>query len=76
LARDARTRNLVFSDLRVDLWLAGDGSVTRVQLAQGSGNGKTDELVLAMLNDIRALDERPPQSMRFPMRLTITGRRP
>lgn len=76
LARDARTRNLVFSDLRVDLWLAGDGSVTRVQLAQGSGNGKTDELVLAMLNDIRSLDERPPQSMRFPMRLTMAGRRP
>ena len=76
LARDARTRNLVFSDLRVDLWLASDGSVTRVQLAQGSGNGKTDELVLAMLNDIRVLDERPPQNMRFPMRLTMAGRRP
>jgi hypothetical protein len=29
-----------------------------------------------MLNDIRALDERPPQSMRFPMRLTMAGRRP
>lgn len=76
LARDARTRGLAFSDLRIDLWLAADGSITQVELAQGSGNGKTDEVVLAMLNEIRALDERPPQTMRFPMRVSMTGRRP
>ncbi|MDR2323973.1 MAG: TonB C-terminal domain-containing protein [Acidovorax sp.] len=76
LTRDPRTRNLVFSDLRVDLWMAADGRVTKVQLAQGSSNDKTDELVLAMLREIQAVDERPPASMRFPMRVSMNGRRP
>lgn len=76
LARDARTRSLVFSDLRVDLWLASDGRSTRLQLVQGSGNARTDELVLAMLREIERIDERPPQSMRFPVRVSMNGRRP
>jgi len=76
LARDARTRSLVFSDLRFDLWLASDGRTTRLQLVQGSGNARTDELVLAMLGEIERIDERPPQSMRFPVRISMNGRRP
>ncbi len=76
LARDPRTRNLVFSDLRIDLWLAADGRTTRFQLVQGSGNARTDEVVLAMLREIDRVDERPPQSMRFPMRVSMNGRRP
>lgn len=76
LARDSQTRSLAFSDLRVDLWLAADGRITKVQLAQGSGNDKTDELVLAMLHALQVMDERPPQSMRFPMRVSMNGRRP
>lgn len=76
LARDPRTRSLVFSDLRVDLWLAADGRITKVQLAQGSSNDKTDELVLAMLRELQVMDERPPPSMRFPMRVAMNGRRP
>ncbi|MNR24632.1 hypothetical protein D3C85_1417260 [compost metagenome] len=76
LARDARTRSLVFSDLRFDLWLASDGRTTRLHLVQGSGNARTDELVLAMLGEIERIDERPPQSMRFPVRISMNGRRP
>lgn len=73
--RDQRTRQLAFDDIRIELWLDTEGRVTRVQLVGGSGNAKTDEAVLAMVRDFRA-DERPPASLRFPMRMSIKGRRP
>ena len=73
--RDARTRQLAFDDIRIEIWLDPEGRVTRVQLVGGSGNVTTDEAVLAMVRDFRA-DERPPASLRFPMRLSIKGRRP
>lgn len=76
LARDPRTRHLVFTDIRVDIWLAADGSTTRVQLAQGTGDPRIDGAVMAMVRDIDRLDERPPQSMRFPMRVSMRGSRP
>lgn len=74
-ARDARTRQLAFDDIRIDLWLDADGAVTRVQLTQGTGNARTDEAVLAMVREFRA-DERPPATLRSPLRMSIKGRRP
>ncbi|MGT2429771.1 TonB family protein [Cupriavidus basilensis] len=74
-ARDQRTRQLAFEDIRIDLWLDADGKATRAQLVRGTGNAQTDEAVLAMVRDFRA-DERPPASLRFPMRMSIKGRRP
>lgn len=76
LARDPRTRQLVFDDIRLDVWLAADGKTARVQLVQGTGNVATDEAVLAMVRDLDRIDERPPASMRFPMRVSMKGRRP
>ncbi|MDA7414996.1 energy transducer TonB [Xenophilus arseniciresistens] len=76
LARDPRTRNLVFADLRVDIWLAADGRTTRVQLAQGTGDERIDEAVIALVRGIEQFDERPPQTMRFPMRVSMRGSRP
>lgn len=73
--RDQRTRQLAFDDIRIELWLDADGRVTRVELAGSSGNATTDQAVLAMVRDFRA-DERPPASLRFPMRMSIKGRRP
>lgn len=74
-ARDPRTRQLAFTDIRVDLWLDAEGRTSKVQLVQGTGNAQTDEQVLAMVRDFRA-DERPPASLRFPARVSIKGRRP
>ena len=74
-ARDQRTRQLAFEDIRIELWLDADGRATRVQLVRSTGNAQTDEAVLAMVRDFRA-DERPPASLRFPMRMSIKGRRP
>lgn len=76
LARDPRTRQLAFDDIRVDVWLGADGKVTRLQLVQGTGNARTDEAVLAMVRDLDQIDERPPASVRFPMRVSMKGRRP
>ncbi|AQR71682.1 hypothetical protein BZG29_00675 [Janthinobacterium sp. LM6] len=74
-ARDPRTRQLAFADIRVDLWLDAEGRTSKVHLVQGTGNAQTDEQVLAMVRDFRA-DERPPASLRFPARVSIKGRRP
>ena len=74
-ARDPRTRQLAFNDIRVDLWLDADGKATKALLVQGTGNAQTDEQVLAMVRDFRA-DERPPAALRFPARVSIKGRRP
>lgn len=76
LARDPRTRHLAFTDIRIDIWLAADGSATRVQLAQGTGDARIDETVMDLLRGMGKLDERPPQSMRFPMRVSMRGSRP
>ena len=74
-ARDKRTRQLAFDDIRIDIWLDAEGRVTRAQLVGGSGSAESDDAVLAMVRDFRA-DEKPPASLRFPMRLSIKGRRP
>ncbi|WP_233146215.1 energy transducer TonB [Pigmentiphaga sp. NML080357] len=76
LARDARTRHLAFQDMRVDLWLSAEGRVAKAQLVQGTGDADIDKTVLAALRDADVIDERPPASMRYPMRITIKGQRP
>lgn len=74
-SRDPRTRQLAFDDIRIDLTLDADGKVVKAILQQGTGNTKIDETVLAMVRDYR-VDERPPASQRYPIHLSIRGRRP
>lgn len=76
LASEATTRQLVFDDLQVDLWLDAEGRVTRLSLVRGSGAAETDEAVLAALRAVTRIDEQPPAAMRFPIRLSMKGRRP
>lgn len=76
LARDARTRHLVFEDIQIDLWLDASGKTTRVQLVKGTGKTNIDEAVLAMVRELNRIDESPPASQRFPMRVSMKGRRP
>ncbi len=73
--RDQRTRTLAFDDVRIDLWLDAEGRATRVQLVRGTGSSTIDEAVLAMLRDFRA-EEKPPASLRYPLAMSIRGRRP
>lgn len=76
LARDPRTRQLVFEDIQIDLWLDASGKTTRAQLVKGTGNPQADEAVLAMVRELSRIDESPPASQRFPMRVSMKGRRP
>ena len=76
LARDPRTRQLTFDDIQIDLWLDAAGKTTRVQLVKSTGNAQSDEAVLAMAREMNRIDESPPASVRFPMRVSMRGRRP
>lgn len=76
LSRDPRTRQLVFDDIQIDLWLGADGKTTRVQLVRGTGTGEIDDTVLALIRNLDRVDEKPPASLRFPMRVSMKGRRP
>ncbi|MGJ7545351.1 energy transducer TonB family protein [Variovorax sp. LT1R16] len=76
LSRDPRTRQLTFDDIQIDLWLDAAGKTTRVQLVKSTGNAQSDEAVLAMAREMTRIDESPPASARFPMRVSMKGRRP
>ncbi|MGJ7524775.1 energy transducer TonB family protein [Variovorax sp. GB1P17] len=76
LSRDPRTRQLVFDDIQIDLWLGADGKTARVQLVRSTGTPESDEAVLAMVRALDRIDEKPPASLRFPMRVSMKGRRP
>lgn len=76
LSRDPRTRQLVFDDIQLDLWLGADGKTTRAQLVRSAGSPEIDEAVLAMVRELDRIDEHPPASLRFPMRVSMKGRRP
>ena len=74
-ARDPRTRQLAFDDIRLDVTLDSDGRVSKAVLLQSTGNTKIDEAILTMVREYKA-DERPPAAQRYPIHLSIRGRRP
>ena len=72
--RDDRTRRLVF-DVRVNLWLAPNGGVTRVELIRPSGAATTDDALLQVLRGVR-IDTPPPPNLSMPVRVAMRGYRP
>ncbi|NII05790.1 TonB family protein [Luteibacter anthropi] len=75
IQRDDRVNRLVF-DVRADIWLDADGKLTRAELAGSSGNTRTDEALLEALRSMPRIDVAPPSSLRFPLRVSIRGKRP
>jgi protein TonB len=69
-----RTSNFV-GTAEVDVWIDGDGHVTRAAIARTSGDPMTDQDLVAVLQGMPALDEPPPSSLRFPQRIRIGGKR-
>lgn len=57
------------------VWIAPDGSVTKVTIARTSGDARTDQEVLAALRGIGRLDQPPPPQQKFPARIAVRGRR-
>lgn len=50
------------------------GQVTRAELMSSSGDAKRDQILLAILQATRGL-EPPPNQVKFPQRVVVTGRR-
>ena len=75
ISRDARVKRLAFQ-LQVNVWLAPDGRLEKVELVRGSGNEEADVAVLEALRQIGKVDQMPPASLDFPARVLIQGRRP
>lgn len=71
---DDRTSSFV-GTAEIDVWIDSDGRVTRAAIAKSSGDAKTDQDLVAVLEGIPRLDEPPPTSLRFPQRIRIGGRR-
>lgn len=74
IQRDERTRRLIF-DVRANLWLSANGSVTRAELITSSGAEATDQALLGVLRNLH-IDTPPPPNLSMPVRAAIRGRRP
>jgi periplasmic protein TonB len=74
IQHDDRTRRLVF-EVRVNLWLAPDGSVKRAELMKPSGVQTTDQALLDVLRGVR-IDTPPPPNLSMPVRVAMRGYRP
>lgn len=74
LAKDPRTRKLSFQDVRINVWLDLGGKVTRAELVNGSGKSDIEETVLAMVREFHS-SSKPPSSQKFPIQLSVNGRR-
>lgn len=61
---------------QVDVWMSSAGDISRVELAQSSGNAETDAQILAALRNAPRMSQRPPASFTVPMRVSLQGRRP
>ena len=73
LQKDRKLRNLDYRAI-VRVWLAKDGSISRVEIAGSSGDAQTDEALKVAFHGMRPLREPPPESMPQPVRLRITAR--
>ena len=74
VSSDERTGSFV-GTAEIDVWIDGEGRVTRATVARTSGDAKTDQDLVAVLEGMPALNEPPPTSLRFPQRIRIGGRR-
>lgn len=69
---DKINRQIFTADFSV--WISASGQVTRAELLRSSGNGKRDQMLLAILQSVRGLDA-PPAAFRFPQKITVRGSR-
>lgn len=58
----------------VKIWIEGDGSVGRLELAKGSNDAEIDQLLNRQLAKFRKIQEPLPPGMEQPIQLRITSR--
>lgn len=73
LASDPKLHAQKFT-ISVRIWIASDGSISQVRLADGSGNHAIDGEVAQALGSLGRLGEAPPLEMPQPITIQIIGR--
>jgi protein TonB len=58
----------------VKVWIDARGQISRIALADTTGDAKVDELVKDVLQNLRALREAPPADMPQPIKIRVTSR--
>lgn len=73
VADDRRLARQVFT-ADFNIWIDGQGRVTRAVLVRDSNDGKRDDALKVLLETVRGLDP-PPASLKFPQKITVRGQR-
>jgi protein TonB len=60
--------------VRVNMWLATDGTVRKVELVGSSGSAEMDRTLRAALTSLKQVATRPPEDLPQPIRLRIASR--
>ncbi|MGZ8181912.1 MAG: TonB family protein [Methylobacter sp.] len=61
--------------VQLNIWIASDGSVNRVELASSSGKPDVDQAIRAALPSVRfSLPKPPPENMPQPLKIRVTSR--
>lgn len=62
--------------VRVNVWLEPSGRITKVTIAQSTGDSKLDDAIVNALQTLGRLDEPPPPAWQYPVRLNLQGHQP
>lgn len=60
----------------LDLWMEPSGRITKVAIAQSTGDAKIDAAVVAAVQALGKVDEPPPPGTTYPKRVKLQGRKP
>ena len=60
----------------LNLWMEPSGRITRVTVAQSTGDAKIDAAVIAAVEALGQVDEPPPPATTYPVLVKLQGRKP
>jgi TonB family protein len=72
LRADRQVNKRIFN-VTVMIWVSEAGQVTRAEIVKGTGEDRLDQIVLASLKAVGALE--PPNGVKFPQRVVVRGTR-
>nr|WP_244108339.1 energy transducer TonB [Burkholderia anthina] len=60
----------------LNLWMDPSGHITKVTIAQSTGDAKIDAAVIAAVESLGRVDEAPPPATAYPVLVRLQGRKP
>ena len=60
----------------LNLWMDTSGRITKVTIAQSTGDAKIDAAVVAAVEALGRVDEVPPPATSYPVLVKVQGRKP